>query len=84
MLATLNHPGTAAVYRFGDTGGVHALVLEIVDGPTLEPSRTGTISLHETLRIANQIAQALAAAHERNIIHRDLSRPTSKSRTTGP
>jgi eukaryotic-like serine/threonine-protein kinase len=73
VLASLNHPGIAAIYGVEDTGGVHALVLELVDGPTLaDRLERGPIPLDEALPIANQIAQALATAHDRRIIHRDL------------
>jgi serine/threonine protein kinase len=61
------------------------LVLELVEGVTLaERIGAGPLPLGEALIIAHQIAQALEAAHERGIVHRDLSRPTSSSALTAP
>src|SRR5215471_1971379 len=69
VLASLNHPGIAAIYGVED----RALVMELVDGPTLaERIAQGPIPLEEALPIARQIAEALEYAHERNIVHRDL------------
>jgi len=73
MLAALNHPNIAAIYGFEDATGEQALVLELVDGPTLaEVIAGGPLRLEETLTIARQIADALEAAHDKGIIHRDL------------
>ena len=73
LLATLNHPNIAAIYGFEESNGAQALVLELVDGPTLaDRIARGPISLGEALTIARQIAEALEAAHEKGIIHRDL------------
>src|SRR5437667_8935054 len=73
VLASLNHPHIAALYGLEDAGGVLALVMELVEGPTLaERIRTGPIPVDEALPIAKQIADALEAAHERGIVHRDL------------
>ena len=73
MLAALNHPNIAAIYGFEDASGQQALVLELVDGPTLaEMIERGPLTLDEALPIARQIADALEAAHDRGIIHRDL------------
>src|SRR5262252_6737123 len=73
VLASLNHPHIAAIYGFEDSGSTHALVLELVDGPTLaDRLAKGPIPLDEALPIAKQIADALEAAHEQGIIHRDL------------
>ncbi len=73
VLASLNHPNIASVYGLEDSGGVRALVMELVDGPTLaDRIREGAIPLEEALPIAKQIAEALEYAHERGIIHRDL------------
>src|SRR5262249_24592542 len=67
-----------------DTAGVHALVLELVDGPTLaDRIAQGPILLDETLAIAKQIAEALEAAHEQGIIHRDLKPANVKLRPDG-
>jgi hypothetical protein len=80
MLAALNHPHIAAIHSFEEspstTAGqatVHALVLELVEGPTLaDRVRKGPVPVKQALDIARQIAEALEAAHEHSIIHRDL------------
>ena len=80
LLASLNHPHIAQLYGFEDwsLGGssparVRALVMELVDGPTLaDRIADGPMPLDEVLPIARQIAEALETAHERGIIHRDL------------
>jgi Tol biopolymer transport system component len=84
VLATLNHPNIAQIYGFEQTDGVRAIVLELVDGPTLaDRIATGPISLDEALPIARQIAEALEAAHERDIIHRDLKPANIKITSDG-
>ncbi len=73
VLASLNHPGIAAIYGLEDSGDTKALVLELVEGPTLaDRIKRGPIPLDEALPIAKQIAEALEAAHEAGVIHRDL------------
>jgi serine/threonine-protein kinase len=73
LLATLNHPNIGAIYGLEESNGARALVLELVDGPTLaDRIALGPISLEEALTIARQIAEAVEAAHEKGIIHRDL------------
>ena len=73
LLASLNHPHIAAIYGVEDATSTKALVLELVDGPTLEERlRTGALPLEEALGVARQVAEALAAAHEKGIVHRDL------------
>src|SRR5215831_11051914 len=65
VLASLNHPHIGAIYGFEDSGSVHALILEFVDGPTLaDRIARGKLPLDEALPIARQIADALEAAHE--------------------
>jgi serine/threonine protein kinase len=84
VLASLNHPNIAHIYGFEDSGNTHALVLELVDGPTLaDRIAKGSISLAEALPIAKQIADALEAAHEQGIIHRDLKPANIKVRDDG-
>ncbi|SPE30976.1 Serine/threonine protein kinase [Candidatus Sulfopaludibacter sp. SbA6] len=73
LLAALSHPNIAAIYGLEESGGVRALVMELVEGPTLaERIAASAIPLDEALAIARQIADALDAAHEKGIIHRDL------------
>ena len=76
LLAALNHPHIAAIYGVEDVdaAGVRALVLELVEGETLAERLRGrrALPLAEALAIAQQIADALDAAHERGIVHRDL------------
>ena len=84
MLASLNHPNIAAIYRLEQDQSTHALALELVEGPTLaERIRQGAILLEESLNIAKQIAEALEAAHEKGIIHRDLKPANIKVRPDG-
>jgi Tol biopolymer transport system component len=73
VLASLNHPHIAAIYGLEESGGIEALVLELVPGETLaERLVRGPIPVEEALEIARQIADALEAAHEKGIVHRDL------------
>jgi serine/threonine-protein kinase len=73
VLASLNHPHIAAIYGLEESNGVRALVMELVEGPTLaERMAQGPIPVEEALAIARQIAEALEYAHEKGIIHRDL------------
>ena len=73
VLASLNHPHIAQIYGFEDSGSTRALVLELVEGPTLaDRIARGPIPLDEALPIATQIAEALETAHDQGIIHRDL------------
>jgi len=73
LLASLNHPNIAMLYGLEETGGVRALAMELVEGPSLaERAAEGAVPPEEALRIARQIADALEAAHDRGIIHRDL------------
>ena len=73
VLASLNHPNIAQIHGIEESGDTRALVLELVEGPTLaDRIAQGPISLDEALPIAKQIAEALEAAHEQGVIHRDL------------
>ena len=82
-LAALNHSNIAHIHGLEESGGVRALVMELVDGEDLaERLVRGPIPVDEALPIARQIAGALEATHEQGIIHRDRNRPTSRSATT--
>ena len=73
VLASLNHPHIAAIHGFEEAGGRQALVLELLDGPTLAHCiQQGPMPLRQALETAIQIADALATAHRAGIIHRDL------------
>ena len=84
VLASLNHPNIANIYGVDDSSGTPALVMELVEGPTLaDRIAKGPVSLDEALPIAKQIAEALEAAHEQGIIHRDLKPANVKVKTDG-
>src|SRR5262249_27343147 len=87
-LAALNHPNVGAIYGFekldGPTGSAFALVLELVEGPTLaEKLNGGPVPVEEALVIAQQIVEALDSAHQRGIVHRDLKPGNIKIRDDG-
>jgi len=84
LLAALNHTNIATVYGLERAGGTRALVMELVEGPTLaERIAQGPVPLEDALGIARQIAEALEYAHERGIIHRDLKPANIKLTTDG-
>ena len=73
LLASLNHPNMASIHGFEEDGGTHFLVLELVDGDTLaDRLKRGAIPVEDSLKLALQIADALKAAHDKGVIHRDL------------
>jgi len=73
VLASLNHPNIATIHGVEDSDSTHALVMELVEGPTLaDRIKQGPIPVEEAVRIARQVADALEYAHERGIVHRDL------------
>ena len=98
VLASLNHPHIAAIYGLERSGATTALVMELVEGPTLADrirrpeglrlpddgsGRPSGLPIDEALPIATQIAEALEAAHEQGIIHRDLKPANIKVRPDG-
>src|SRR6266852_3522461 len=84
VLASLNHPHIGGIYGLEESGGIRALVLELVEGPTLaDRIAQGPVPLDEALPIARQIAEALEGAHEQGIIHRDLKPANIKLRPDG-
>ena len=73
VLAGLQHSNIAVIHGIEDADGVRALVMELVEGQSLDQRiRQGALPLEEALPLARQVAEALEYAHERNIIHRDL------------
>ena len=84
VLATLNHPNIAQIHGLEKSAGVTALVMELVEGPTLaDRIAHGAIPFDEALLVAKQIADALDAAHEQGIVHRDLKPANIKVRPDG-
>ena len=86
VLASLNHPNIGSIYGLEEAEGgkFRALVLELVEGPTLaDRIKQGPISLDDALPVAKQIAEALEAAHEQGIIHRDLKPANVKVKDDG-
>ena len=84
LLASLNHPNIASIHGFEESDGVKALVLELVEGPTLAERITqGPIPVDEVIAIAKQIAEALEAGHEAGVIHRDLKPANVKVKEDG-
>ncbi len=84
VLASLNHPNIAQIHGLEESGERSALVMELVEGPTLaDRIARGPMPLDEVMPIATQIAEALEAAHERGIIHRDLKPANVKVRADG-
>ena len=84
LLASLNHPNIAAIYGLEDAGSTPAIVMELVEGPTLAERIAGQpLGVDDALSIARQIVSALDAAHERGIVHRDLKPANIKLRADG-
>ena len=71
--SALNHPNIITIYDIGSEGGIDFVVMEYVAGKTLDQliGRKG-MKLNEALKLAIQMADALAKAHSAGIIHRDL------------
>jgi serine/threonine protein kinase len=84
VLAAVNHPHIGAIFGIEESGGVRALVLELVEGTTLaERIAQGPMPLSEVRHIARQICEAIGAAHQHGIIHRDLKPANIKIRPDG-
>jgi Tol biopolymer transport system component len=84
LLAQLHHSHIASVFGLEETNGVRALVMELVEGPTLAERLTaGPLPLAESLQIARQVAEALEEAHEKGIVHRDLKPQNIKAPVDG-
>ena len=84
LLAALNHPYIAIIHGFEEADGIHAIVMELVEGPTLaDRIAEGAIGSDEAVSIARQLADALEAAHAQGIVHRDLKPANIKLRSDG-
>nr|MBA2355626.1 serine/threonine protein kinase [Acidobacteriota bacterium] len=84
-LASLNHPHIAQIYGLEQSGDTSTLVMELVEGEDLSARiAQGPLALDEAVPIARQIAEALEAAHEHGVIHRDLKPATSRCGPTAP
>jgi Tol biopolymer transport system component len=84
ILASLNHPNIAAIHGLEEADGVHALVMELVEGEDLaQRIARGPVPVDDALPIAQQIAEALEAAHDAGVIHRDLKPANIKVRPDG-
>jgi serine/threonine-protein kinase len=86
VLASFNHPAIGAIYGIEEFGDMRCLILELVEGPTLEEhlkAHGSGLPLDEALIIARQIAEALEAAHDKGIVHRDLKPANIKVRSDG-
>lgn len=70
-LSALNHPNLVTIYEVGEDKGLHFIAMELVDGKTLASLRD-KLSLKELLSIVAQVAEALGAAHQSGIVHRDV------------
>jgi eukaryotic-like serine/threonine-protein kinase len=84
LLAALNHPHIATIHDFESAGASHAIVMELIDGPTLaDRLASGRIPIDGALQTAGQVADALEAAHGKGVIHRDLKPANVKFTSTG-
>ena len=84
LLAQLNHPNIVQIYGLEVSGDTRALVMELVEGPTLaERLESGPLPFNESLSLSLQIAQALEEAHEKGIVHRDLKPQNIKASMEG-
>jgi TolB-like protein/Flp pilus assembly protein TadD len=84
LLAQLNHPNIAQIYGFETSGETRALVMELIEGPTLaERLEAGLLPFDESLSVSLQIAHALEEAHEKGIVHRDLKPQNIKASIDG-
>lgn len=71
-LSALNHPNLITIFEVGDVNGLHFIAMEFVEGQTLRAMMNGTLRLRDVLSIVAQVAEALSAAHQSGIIHRDI------------
>jgi serine/threonine protein kinase len=75
-VAALNHPNILGVYDIGQYQGSPYMVCELLDGETLrEKMKDGAMAQRRAMEYASQIAEGLAAAHDKGVVHRDLLGP---------
>ena len=70
--SALNHPNILTIYEIGETDGTHFIATEFIEGETLRELIGVSMKTGEVLNVGEQVASALAAAHEAGIIHRDI------------
>jgi eukaryotic-like serine/threonine-protein kinase len=84
ILAALNHPHIATIHSIEHAGGLHALVMELVEGPTLaDRLRHGGLEWRDALVLGRDLAGALEAAHDKGVVHRDLKPANIKFSSSG-
>jgi eukaryotic-like serine/threonine-protein kinase len=84
FLAALNHPNIGSIYGFEESSTMHALVMELVEGPTLaDRIAQGPVPIEDALPNMKQITEALEYAHDRGIVHRDLKPANIKIKPDG-
>mgnify|MGYP002640580079 FL=1 len=73
--ASINHPSIVTIYQIGEHDGLPYIAMQFIDGPNLSEFRTqqgGLIPIPEAVRIGREISEGLAAAHEKDLVHRDI------------
>jgi len=84
ILAALNHPHIATIHSIEHADGLHALVMELVEGPTLaDRLKHGGLNWRDALVLARELAGALEAAHDKGVVHRDLKPANIKFSSSG-
>jgi Tol biopolymer transport system component len=84
ILAALNHPHIATIHSIEHADGLHALVMELVEGPTLaDRLQHGGLDWRDALGLARELAGALEAAHDKGVVHRDLKPANIKFSSSG-
>src|SRR5262249_11888023 len=80
----LNHPNIVTIYDIGQTGSIHFITTEFIDGQTLRQKlKSGPLTLREALDVSVQIAEALTSAHAAGIVHRDIKPENVMLRSDG-
>ena len=83
LASQLNHPHICTIHEVGEAEGQTFVAMELVEGQTLSARLAGgPLPIAQVLRYGQQMADALAHAHSRGVVHRDLKAPTSSSRRT--